>query len=535
MRVRCLVLFVMCVALTITGCGQAEERITLEEPLEQEPLLQKVVRRDVGAKIKMTATVCPTDYGQCYDEDVCIASIEVEKGSYVRKGDVLAIADEKVKKEELEALQEELEWENVSYHIRQQIAALKVEQYPSAEDRREQEKVAEDARYDRLLHEYHVRKLNEQIDRQNELLEKQKLRADHSGYVTYVKNLMESTNASAKENIVVVSDMEDTYLELPMDWNQFYMEKSFDRNHSFAECKVMYALVADERIALKAKEYSIEDRIRFRNQQEYPMMSLECEGLRKLKAGESYPVFFMGEDVTDVIAVEQKCVYTVGQQSFVYVCDKDGQKQRRSVQTGAKDDWYVAITEGLWEGEMVYNNGAQKEQLEENVQITEWKDEPPRTKEVDEKDSMYDRMSECCSPVSGRIVRAAVTEGDSVEKGDLLFVVETENGKAALSDIRRQIEKEEETYRKQLQEQKEQTDTSDNISVQISNLECQLLTLVHERTIEALKEDEQRRNKNNDGTGNVSIYARQKGIVKQCEVQEGSMVEEQMRLCIVAD
>ncbi len=270
--------------MLIGGCGskKTETIPDLEEPAASNASYQQVTYGDIGTTNVLLGTAVPKEYGQAYKANVTVTRILVEPGDTVEKGDVLAYADVDEASASREAKQQELSHENTVYELNQKINQLQQEN--ETENITSQIAVLqENSRYDTKLHEYRVQKLNEEIAALDDLIADGTLKANHSGEVVYTKSLTVSRNAGTGENVVVVADTEDLEIKL---------KDVTVQNYKYKDVPEKYMLQSGERVPVAEREYSTDELVLAKINNDYPNVLIEKPEGVELKAGELYPIYF---------------------------------------------------------------------------------------------------------------------------------------------------------------------------------------------------------------------------------------------------
>lgn len=289
-------------AMLIGGCSSKKAEIIpdLEEPAASNNSYQQVTYGDIGSTKVLLGTAVPKEYGQAYEANVTVTKILVEPGDTVEKGDVLAYADVDEASASREAKQQELSHENTVYELNQKINQLQQDklekqQEDATEDITSQIAVLqENSRYDTKLHEYRVQKLNEEIAALDALIADGTLKANHSGEVVYTKSLTVSRKAGAGENVAIVADTGDLAIELKDVTVQDYKYK---------EIAEKYMLVAGERVPVTEREYSTEELVLAKINNNYPDIVMEKPEGVELKAGGQYPIYYEEKKAEHVLLV----------------------------------------------------------------------------------------------------------------------------------------------------------------------------------------------------------------------------------------
>lgn len=543
--------------LLCSGCGQKQSADIPEliEPVSVNAAYRPVEYGSVGKVEVLPATVVPEEYGHYYSSNVILLDILVEVGDMVEAGDVLAYADVEAAKEALNDYQKQLAYENAAYELNREIARVNQEKLAylkaqeavvqpdtEAEDTEQAKAEAQDAAadttdydkqiaveqenayYDSLLHEYRVADLQEAIGDMQEIVEDGTLTARHSGQITYTKNLAKGLTAGANENVVIVADLTDTHIELTETSIQEFKFRKYD---------VQYIMVDGEKVPVTEAEYSTEEKVLAEVSGSYPNVRFECPEGYTWTLGAMYPVYFIKEDIQDVLIVGNDSLYLEGEDSYVYVRNESGDKEKRYIETGASDDSYTEVREGLSEGEQVYYHSTARmpsDYAEYTVELSDF--------ELVQCAYKY-QMSEanvfpCLSSYEGEITEAAVEKGEEVSEGDLLYIIDTGEGKAAMTEAQKAIDMENLFYQEKIISLDEQiaaagamaqTEGSMSYDVQILNMQKELAVISHENSLYELQKNYDRISSGNDGTGKVSVYAPVSGTVSQLDIAAGDSVE----------
>ena len=132
----------------------------------------------------------------------------------------------------------------------------------------------------------------------------------------------------------------------------------------------------------------------------------------------------------------------------------------------------------------------------------------------------------------GVLVEIAVEKDAEVKKGDLLYIIDTGEGKAAITEAANAIETENTTYQKQQADYDAQLIELQNATDSVSDYDRQIITLQkevaeadHSYTLQQLQAAYDTLSRGNDGTGKLSVYADEDGQVSKITVWEGDTVE----------
>lgn len=550
--------------MLIGGCGskKTETIPDLEEPAASNASYQQVTYGNIGTTNVLLGTAVPKEYGQAYEANVTVTKILVEPGDTVEKGDVLAYADVDEASASRKAKQQELSHENTVYELKQKINQLQQDKLAnqqkqqdtaenniqdaaenniqeeddmqeSATENNTQETEAEDitsqiavlqenSRYDTKLHEYRVQKLNEEIAALDDLIADGTLKANHSGEVVYTKSLTVSRNAGTGENVVVVADTEDLEIKL---------KDVTVQNYKYKDVLEKYMLQSGERVPVTEREYSTDELVLAKINNNYPNVLIEKPEGVELKAGELYPIYFEEKRAEHVLLVGNDSLYQEDGETYVYVKAGDDTREKRKVTAGAADDHNTQIVEGLEEGEAVYYETMERmpsDYTEYTVERSDFKVENHGLKygRADKNARVYLTEKE------GVLVEIAVEKDAEVKKGDLLYIIDTGEGKAAITEAANAIETENTTYQKQQADYDAQLIELQNATDSVSDYDRQIITLQkevaeadHSYTLQQLQAAYDALSRGNDGTGKLSVYADEEGQVSKITVWEGDTVE----------
>lgn len=552
--------------MLIGGCGskKTETIPDLEEPAASNASYQQVTYGDIGTTNVLLGTAVPKEYGQAYEANVTVTKILVEPGDTVEKGDVLAYADVDEASASRKAKQQELSHENTVYELNQKINQLQQDklanqqkQQDTAENNiqdaaenniqeeddmqesatenntQETEAEAEDitsqiavlqenSRYDTKLHEYRVQKLNEEIAALDALIADGTLKANHSGEVVYTKSLTVNRKAGAGENVAIVADTEDLAIEL---------KDVTVQNYKYKDVSEKYMLQSGERVPVTEREYSTDELVLAKINNNYPNVLIEKPEGVELKAGELYPIYFEEKKAEHVLLVGNDSLYQEDGETYVYVKAGDDTREKRKVTAGAADDHNTQITDGLAEGEAVYYETTERmpsDYTEYTVERSDFQVENHGLKlsRADKNARVYLAAKE------GEIVKIAVEKDAEVKKGDLLYIINTGEGKAAITEAANAIETENTTYQKQQADYDAQLIELQNATDSVSDYDRQIITLQkevaeadHSYTLQQLQAAYDTLSRGNDGTGKLSVYADEDGQVSKITVWEGDTVE----------
>ncbi len=584
----------ICVSFLAGGCGKMTESSIpeLEEPVALNEAYRPVEYGTIGSVQVLMATAVPRDYCNYYSANVNISQIYVEPGDTVNAGDVLAVCDVDEAKKQLQECQAALAHENETYEISAQISDTQIRLWESqtagqdnnepdpsdgaADDTHETDadtnideyaavtgefsteqtdknestdedyntQIAteqENQRYDKQLHEYRVQKINEQMALYQQLVDDGTLKAAHSGLVSYTKKLTEGRSAAAYENIVIVSDTDDLVLDIKDTAINEYKYSDYDKK---------YVIVDGEKYDVTESQYTSEVLVLSKINNRYPDVCVESREKPHLTAGQMYPVYFEKTKADQALVVGKDSIYKDGDTRYVYVKNDEGGREKRIITTGESDENYTQVTEGLKEGELVYYNSTDQVPTKYSKYTVTRSDFDIANYGVQYSRSDAGTITETCD-YEGQIVSVNVKQDDTVEKGMLLYVVDTGEGKAAITEAKNAIDSENESYAQKIADYDKQirdlseggSSTEENnqqdaepdtaydeqqlkLNLQLLDLQKKLAGADHTYQLSQLQSAYDSISEGNDGKGNISVYAKNAGKVSKVSVKAGDNVEE---------
>lgn len=598
----------ICVSFLAGGCGKMTESSIpeLEEPVALNEAYRPVEYGTIGSIQVLMATAVPRDYCNYYSANVNISQIYVEPGDTVNAGDVLAVCDVDEAKKQLQECQAALAHENETYEISAQISDTQIkmwENQAAQQDNNEHNKMdtadgavdgayeadantnldeyeantdtnldeqaadtykfsteqmekngsteqsystkiateQENQRYDKQLHEYRVQKINEQMALYQQLVDDGTLKAAHSGLVTYTKKLTEGRSAAAYENIVIVSDTDDLVLDIKDTAINEYKYSDYDKK---------YVIVDGEKYDVTESQYTSEVLVLSKINNRYPDVCVESREKPFLTVGQMYPVYFEKTKANQALVVGKDSIYKDGDTRYVYVKNDEGGREKRIITTGESDENYTQVTEGLKEGELVYYNSTDQVPTKYSKYTVTRSDFDIANYGVQYSRSDAGTITETCD-YEGQIVSVNVKQDDTVENGMLLYVVDTGEGKAAITEAKNAIDSENESYAQKIADYDKQvkdlsegdSSTEENnrqdgkpvtaydeqqlkLNLQLLDLQKKLAGADHTYQLSRLQSAYDSISAGNDGKGNISVYAKNDGKVSKVSVKAGDNVEE---------
>ncbi len=427
--------------LTImTGCSSNSGDIpALEEPKEAASAYRPVSKRVVGTVEMFYGTVVPMEYPCFTKEGTDLAELCVAVGDYVNEGDVIAREVSDSGAEQITTLKNEIaslkrERENVQNTSDKTLEKLdyekKIEEY--LQDNEGIQKKAKEIETETENQRYNLAVIDKKISSKNsELSELQSksqtavYTAPVSGYVSFVKDLSQSNHVEAGENIAVIMDMNDLYIEVA--------GKTIDK-YEYTDYKSKWTYINGKKAYIKEREYTNDEVSFAKSVKKNPYIQFTVPG-EKLTPGVDMVLYFMNTDDTEKLAVGNDSVYRENGEEFVYVrsATNTDASEKRKVELGVAGENYTEVVSGLDEGEMVYYRNAAAIPTKYETATAGLADYAEKC-ETEFINIAYPYSRVYTADYSGKVDEVHIIGAAS--EGDALYKMETNIGKADIEDAR---------------------------------------------------------------------------------------------------
>lgn len=558
--------------LSLSSCGTKEaEAPNLLEPLSGTESYREVAYGDVGMMKIVYGTIVPTEHAMFWDTLVNVDQLFVDVGDYVEKGAVIASADletARETKQELEAAR--------TFLVRKQELMVKKQELLIKKLQLKQEGLAqlgdtegaaaveieiateqENANYDNLLYQHQLSDYDEQIQKQQQIIEDGTLVATASGYVSYVKELKNGNGVTTAENVVVIADYENTYIKVE---DVTIADKLLEKYNQY------YTIKDGKKVPLREYAYSAQECLTAENQLKYPSLRMQYEDMKQQgEVGTVIPIYLIKERAENVLYVGNDSIYEDDQGYFVY-CKKGEQRVQTYIETGISDASNTEVLSGLSEGDKVYY-----------TTDTAWPDayEEYTVGPAGAYETMYETSRYTIQDASRRYYSFAqegivedvcVNMGETVEKGNPVLKIRINEGSAKLEELRMNLDgikeghdqqtKAYETAIQSLQNEKRkveaetpvQTATGTDalaatesdaeeavnpkqadmlgVDIEIETLNYTIQTLEYEYQYGLAEKEYEKTSHNNNGSGIISVCAEESGTVEDMWIWEGLKISE---------
>lgn len=514
------------VSLLVTGCTKSavQDVPELREPVSRISACRPVERGFIGEVRVLMATVMPTEYAHFFEMGAQVNEIKVEVGDYVKKGDVLAYANIGEAKRKKKEMKEQVRQAKKKFALQQKISEQQKKELRLSGGSGLRAKLAvfdEESAYAEQLLRQELKGLEDQIKEEEKTIRSGTLRACHTGYVTFCKNLEKTPEAEPNENIVVVADRKQRYLRA---------DDVDTKNYLYRDYKEKYIISGGKRCPVKEIQYYDSDLIVDKNTAIYPDLRFYCPEQASLKLGDSCLIYFCEQERKEVLVIGNDSLHVQGDEYFVYVKNDAGDEEKRIVTVGEKDEYRTEIKSGLAEGEKVCYSSTSA--LPETYgTLTLERTEYRVTSRSGSSRFVIKSPSVVLSGVEGTVVESHVAQGDKIKKGDLLYVVDTGKSNAALTDQAYQIQKEKDAREADLREIRKQRRSElrgkkgklRQAIEQRWNYEEELAQYTHAVTLRQMEAQYEADKAGNDG-GRKKVYAERGGTITACWFQVGDEI-----------
>lgn len=572
-------------ALLLTGCAsETYEPVELVEPVGGNDFYRPVERGNVGditvefgSKSDKKLAVGSVVYKETpyyFTTRVKVSNINVNVGDTVKAGDVLAYVDTKDINEEIADIRDDIDYENQSYVMNNELYDVEHELTKANRDWSKEldlkdnakmfgdnlEFMEESHRFDEEMHNLKISQLEKDIQKKAELTNDSRLVAKTDGIVTFVKDLKLSDYVSSEENVVVIADTSEKYIELsnctiaPAD--RHYLD-AYDQFYTYVngeKCDIYELPFTPEQISIAA------------NKNQYPCMRFTFADPDKIPApGANVLIYMSRRAAENVLLVGKDSIMTDEKGQYVYVL-KDGKKEVRYITTGSKNDNYYEVVDGLSEGELVYYNT--------NTFII------GNYEEVDVVKSTYSNNVEASSykmlnlenvasfsEHEGVVNSINISDGSEVKKGQVVLTIQINEGSADLASVatqagdaylsydanikeldkqRKDLLDKQDEYLKYSRENKLETKKTEEFTFEDRmNIYDNEIVKIQLKQIDSLKKKAlmdcehqvqvstklyNKLNKDNNGKGLISVYASCDGKISNMKVTKGKVIKPGDRL-----
>lgn len=434
--------------ISYSGCsGMSEQVPELIEPAAQSELFRAVALRQVGSMYVVEGDIVPEEYCHCFKRSVNIENISCEVGQYVEKGQVIATADLKTVSSELADKKAYLEYVKSEHALtlemnKYELASLQCAQSAAeaagsaeaGDAKKAVEEYVDKTNLDEELYKFLVEDIEHDIAELGETMSDGTLKAKVSGYVTYVKNTDSGNFVTPDENVVIVADMDNTYIETPSVNTLSYRSGYYD----LSKFETKYAMYDGKRTEITERSYTDKESALMNSRKTYASTRFDMEDGIKGEVGEKVLLYFYKNSRNEVLSIGVDSENKDDAGSFVYVKKDKDNLEKRYVELGERDDSYIEVISGLEEGEMVLCS-------QDSMPPAEYEEV-----EVNKTDYTVTQSARTYKPAHlsgdsyfaeklGKVEEIVLREDDTFKAGDTLMIIDTGAGNSEIVSIQNEI------------------------------------------------------------------------------------------------
>ncbi len=437
---RCLN-FILIVTLSLlffilSGCSLKKDKEEVPELIK--PVATNASYRPVGRKVTgltrmLGATVVPTEYACFSYESVVLSEINVGVGDEVKEGDVIAKESDIALENEIRSLKDTIASLKRDREKAEQIYNLQLAKLwytvSGNEGDREYLMTHEDHRYEIAVIDERLKECRTKLQEKENKRSKNVFTAPHSGTVVFVKDLSAGNRVDPYENIVVIADLNDLYLEC---------KDLTIKEYKFTDYKEKWIMLNGQKTEITEYPYTNAETAYAAAAMKNPPMRFVVPG-HELKMGDDAMLFFMKDEAVERLYVGNDSIYSENGESYVYIKAGDDVNVKRVIVTGDTDGDYTEVLSGLSDNDIVfYKNSKMPPSKYETISISinDYKEENT-IKSVDIANPYYDLY---LSPHNGSFKR--IKEPGKVQKDAELYALtyisgraDTEAGRISIEDL----------------------------------------------------------------------------------------------------
>lgn len=426
----------------VTGCGNTSGEVPeLIEPASAIESYRPVSKRIIGNINYVNGVVVAKEYPVFAEKSTKLSEIYVGVGDYVKAGDIVAMSSVTEKEDEIKNLQAEIaslirlrsKTKNVSDATITKLGfEKKIEEYLSNTDginlkTKDILIEQENQRYNLAVIDNQVSELRASLSKLQEEAADNTFVATKTGRVTFVKDMSKTNVVAPFENIVVISDYDDLYVEVPsIEYTKY----------KYAEYKGKWTYVNGKMVDISERKYTNEEISYAESLKKSPPMSFDINGIT-LTLGTDIILCFMEDSNIPKLTVGNDSISYDNGEYYVYVKGKDGTNEKRILELGVSDGLYTEVESGIEEGELVYyqNTAMIPNNYQEAEAVIGSYTEDMSSNIISYAYPYYDIYT---AEIGGNYIK--LRDVGNATGGDALFSVESSVGKAQLGEIRDNIE-----------------------------------------------------------------------------------------------
>ena len=353
--------FLLCLAVCIAFCGMPAlaEAPALLEPAGVTLDYAAVERMDLYTVTVYTGAVVPYVEELSFEVDGVVDEVHVSLGSSVQKGDVLISLDEEELNEQADEMRELIAYTRQTYANANEIASIDI-QIATTKLATMRANGASEADIIRMQSDidmrelilrqtqeeqaHNIAKMEEELARLEEKIGKNTLVAPFDGVIVSIAELRKDQSVEAYKTVVYIADE-----------SSLMVTSDFISQNTVKNASEIYALIGAESYPLEYVPIEMDEYLSAVFAEAKLTSDFLFTGEHSgVLCGDYAAVCVVSGLVEDALVVPVNALYLDGAGRYVYKVDEDGQRVRVNVHTGATNNLYIQITDGLEEGDLVY-------------------------------------------------------------------------------------------------------------------------------------------------------------------------------------
>ncbi|MBR6402569.1 MAG: efflux RND transporter periplasmic adaptor subunit [Eubacterium sp.] len=433
----------MILSFGMTGCSFQKQNVVqvpeLLEPVGANQSFRPTEKMQVGSIKLLYGKVVPDSYPVFSITDVSIKKYEISLGDYVEEGDVIAYCDTSEYDEQIDFLtktinslyEERSMKENLSYEVAHKLTLWR----QACEDAGDPDGVnkyttdinveLENRRFELELIDT---KISNAINARNEAQNKKDkltFTAPHSGYITYMADMVKSNIVPHGMNIAVISDSENVHVEIP---------NTNIHDFKFKDFKSTYTYVGGKMVNLEEMAYTPSEVSFAETNLLFP--PIRYKAVPGMKLGDTVAIYYVKDDIKVTLAVANDSINYDNDEVYVYVKNSaTDELVKKNITIGLRDENYTEVTSGLEEGEEVFYESTsplpvkyEKHTVERGTYNLTFD-----TKNIEKTMTHYDIYT---SNYNGEYNAPVHDLGQELKNGDVLYTIKSITGSAELEEAR---------------------------------------------------------------------------------------------------
>lgn len=345
----------------LTGCAGAQEEdmnIVVEDDVQEEAYnLIEVKKGDITSEVSIRCKYMPKEKITCAFEgqEREITEVLVEKGDFVKKGDVLARQDVEEFEELILEEQHAIEMQELTLEQLKKMEYIELELLDQTYEFQREE--AKDGEEYRLNREKMVQSYKEKMeDCQDAIL------VHNMKLQEYRQNVKEGTMIAPASGVITISQVDlvgtiskpsEKVITMIANDALIFVSEEADKKQ-YLEYGQTYNVLVGKGESQKVVEVTLmeEEETEYEDAAEEICFAIQTPDL-KLETGAQGVIWITLEEKKDVLYVPNEVLHTGGGKTYVYTMSDNGIRNINYVTTGVSDREKTEIVEGLSEGQYV--------------------------------------------------------------------------------------------------------------------------------------------------------------------------------------